>query len=125
MMLWLIALGIVGLIGLLGYRYYTTPPLSKAAQQQRETYLQRFRYEKTLIYEFNPVNLQGLVDWLGDRYLQAAPGCFYGNDLTIYLRVEEGQATISLFSPNQDALTQHTWRIMKQVGGIVHAAPDG
>jgi len=124
-MLWLLILAGIGLIGLVGYRLYTTPPLSKAAKQQRESYLRRFQHAKTLIYGINSEGMKVLVEWLGSQYFNAGWGCFYGADLTIHLRVDEDQVIVTLFCPTQDALAQHTWRMAKQIGRLIHGAANG
>jgi hypothetical protein len=125
MILWLIILAVIGLLGLVGYRRYTTPPLSKAAKQQRETYLRRFQCAKTLIYGTTPSGMRQLVDWLASQYFNAGWGCFYGMDLTIHLRVDGDQVVVSLFCPTADTLSQHAWRLAKQVGRLVHGTADG
>ncbi len=128
-MFWVIILLIIGGIGLAGYRYYAHPPLA-SAKQQRETYLQRFRYGKKLIYHGAESQFTQLGALLKTTYLSAGNGCFYGNGAMIYLHtdINAHQINIHLFGRTSDILSRTTYKIIqlkKQTSGGSPTAAHG
>ena len=127
-MLWLIAVLVIGLIGIIGYRYYTNPPLSRTAKLQKENYIQRFRWGKTLIYQLTPDQQTILVEYLGKHYFNAGSGCFYRNNVVIYLQAVGIRTSIHLFCATEDELTRCTWqltRLRNHLGGTRNAPTYG
>lgn len=127
-MLWIIALLIAGIIGIILFRFYYNPPISHIAKQQRKNYLRRFQFGKTLIYQMTENQVIQLREQLNKYYLNAGSGCYYGNRVMIYLEVSTPQVTISLFNPTEDDLVRHTYKLMQiknKLGGKSYGSTNG
>ena len=128
LILWLIALLVVGVIGIIAYRYYLKPPLSTEAKQQQADYRQRFQYGKTLIYQMEAEKFAKFVELLNQGYLNSGSGSFYGSGVMLYLRKALPQVTISIFSATEEDLARHTWQLMQiktKLGGYANRFTNG
>ncbi|MHA1359349.1 MAG: hypothetical protein ACTSRC_14645 [Candidatus Helarchaeota archaeon] len=118
---WLIALAIIGIIGILAYRFYYTPPLSHIAEKQQVSYLTHLRYHRRLVYQISQIEVINLLDKLEKAYSSAGHGVYYGQGLMMHLKHIPPQLTISFFSPTEDDLARHIWQLQQMIGG----SPDG
>lgn len=127
-MLWLVALGIIGVVALVAYRYYVNPPLPKQAKQQRENFINRLQYERILLHHMEAGEQRQLQSLLGKTYLDAGKGCYYGKGVSIFLDIQDPQVAIHIFCASQEDLDRFTWRITQlksKIGGVVSGTPYG
>ena len=126
--MWLIVLGIIGVVALVAYRYYVNPPLPKTAKQQRENFIKRLHNEKILLYHMDMGERQQLQSLLGKTYLDAGKGCYYGKGVSIFLDIQDPQVAIHIFCASMEDLNRFTWRITQlksKIGGVVSGTPHG
>ena len=127
-MIWLIIVLVIGVIGVIAYRFYFYPPLSPTAKQQQQKYIQAFQEAKKLVYQMTDSELALFRQVLQQNFFDAGRGCFYGPQLMIHLVAEASQVVIQVFSDSPQDLTRAMWKVLKckpQAGGMENAAPDG
>jgi hypothetical protein len=127
-MFWLIAVLVIGIIGIIIYRFYYFPPLSLTAKKQQLKYIQAFQEEKTLVYQMAVEERTALLNRLKRTFFNAGFGSYYGQNVMVHLKSEDTHVSIQIFSDNPHNLTRNVWRVLKlkdEVGGLQNAAPDG
>jgi hypothetical protein len=127
-MMWIIALVALGFIGLIGYRLYSHPPLSKQARDQQDYFRKRFQWAKTLIYQMDPQETQRFKAYLSQMYIHAGSGCYYGRGVMLYMETDPLQVTISVFTATEEQLVRNTWQLFQlknQIGGMAPGTAHG
>lgn len=127
-MMWLIALVALGFIGLVGYRFYSRPPLSRQAKEQQEHFRNRFQWVKTLIYQMDPQETQWFITTLSQMYIHAGSGCYYGRGVMLYVETDPLQVNISVFASTEEQLVRNTWQLFQlknQIGGMAPGTAHG
>ena len=125
---WLIVLLVVGVIGLVAYRYYMHPSLSQAGKEQKENYIRSLQCGKTLHYQ---MQLNFIIEFkaiLGKLYFNAGNGCYYGQNSIISLESEDTHVSIHIFGPTEEDLQRTIWRltqIRNKIGGNTRRVAHG